>query len=425
MPSTSATYRLVVHLGFAAARPLGAFDAKTRRGLSLRAGAVARITDWAAAARDATRPLAWFHAPSVGEGLQARAVLDVFRRRHPDWQVAYTYFSPSAERFAQDIGADIAEVLPADRGADVATALDALRPRLLVFTKLDIWPELATRAAARGTRVALVAGTVRPGSGRLRWPARSLLAPGYRALARAGAVATEDAERLVELGVRRERITVTGDPRHDSVQARVRAVPTGDPLLRFGGAPTLVAGSTWPPDEDVLLAAFREVRARHPAAQLVLVPHEPHEAALARVERQAAAYSLPAPVRLSAATGPVPLLLVDRVGVLAALYGAGTCAYVGGGFGRAGLHSVLEPAAWGLPVAFGPGWRESRDATDLLGEEAAVEVTTAAELQARWIDWIGDDVRRLAQGARARALVARGAGAAERSADLLDELLRD
>jgi 3-deoxy-D-manno-octulosonic-acid transferase len=112
------------------------------------------------------------------------------------------------------------------------------------------------------------------------------------------------------------------------------------------------------------------------------------------------------------------------VGVLAALYGAGTMAWVGGGFGRAGLHSVLEPAAWALPVAVGPNWRESRDAEDLIRDGAAVEVRTAGELATRWIGWIEDDAARRRQGERARARVARGSGAAERSADLLDELLR-
>lgn len=423
MPPTSVAYRLFIHLGFGAVRPLGAFHAKARRGLSLRAGAVARLKSWADVARDTARPLAWFHAPSVGEGLQARAVLDAFRRRHADWQFAYTFFSPSAERFAHDLRADIAEILPADRAADVDGALDALTPDLLVFTKLDLWPELATRAAARGTRVALVAGTVRPGSGRLRWPVRALLEPGYAALTRVGAVADDDAARLVELGVPRERITVTGDPRHDSVQARVRAVPAHDPLLRFGGAPTLVAGSTWPPDEEALLTAFVGVRSRHSAAQLILVPHEPDEPALARIELRAAELGLPAPVRLSSAEGPVPLLLVDRVGVLAALYGAGTCAWVGGGFGRSGLHSVLEPAAWGLPIAFGPNWRESRDAAELMREHAAVEVAAADALERQWLQWIGDDAGRQRQGACAAAVVARGTGAAERSADLLDELI--
>src|SRR6476661_1912886 len=82
-----------------------------------------------------------------------------------------------------------------------------------------------------------------------------------------------------------------------------------------------------------------------------------------------------APARLSAATGAVPLLVVDRVGALATLYGAGTMAYVGGGFGRAGLHSVLEPAAWGVPVAFGPRWRDSRDAALLLEAGAATALS--------------------------------------------------
>jgi len=425
MPPTSVAYRLFIHLAEGAVRAAGVLDAKVRRGVALRAGGVERLTAWGRTARVASRPLAWFHAPSVGEGLQARAVLEAFRRRHPDWQVAYTFFSPSAESFAGRIGADIAEILPPDRVADVTAALDALRPELLVFTKLDLWPELAVRAAERGTKVALVAATVRPGSGRLRWPARTLLAPGYAAVARAGAIADDDAARLAQLGVPRARIVVTGDPRHDSAAARVAAVAADDPLLRYGhGAPTLVAGSTWPDDEDVLLQAFVSVRARCPEARLVLVPHEPDESALARTTTRSVDLGLPTPVRLSAANGPVPLLLVDRVGVLAALYGAGMMAWVGGGFGRAGLHSVLEPAAWGLPIAVGPNWRESHDAVELVREGAAVTVDTAEKLAARWLGWIDDDAGRRRQGEQSRAVVARGLGAAERSADLLDELLR-
>ena len=101
-------------------------------------------------------------------------------------------------------------------------------------------------------------------------------------------------------------------------------------------------------------------------------------------------------MRLSAATAPAPLILVDRVGVLATLYGAGTMAYVGGGFGRAGLHSVLEPAAWGLPVAFGPRWRESRDAALLLEAGAAEALdgrrsAAGEELYRIWSGWIEDE----------------------------------
>jgi 3-deoxy-D-manno-octulosonic-acid transferase len=191
-----------------------------------------------------------------------------------------------------------------------------------------------------------------------------------------------------------------------------------------------VAGSTWPPDEAVLLDAFALVRARHPEARLVLVPHEPTVDHLLALDRRATRAGLPVPARLSTATGPSPILVVDRVGVLAVLYGAGTMAYVGGGFGRAGLHSVLEPAAWGVPVVFGPRWQDSRDAALLLGggaaealEEAGGARGAGAALAERWERWIEDEPRRAAQGGRARAIVTQGLGAARRSAEMLAPLI--
>jgi 3-deoxy-D-manno-octulosonic-acid transferase len=191
----------------------------------------------------------------------------------------------------------------------------------------------------------------------------------------------------------------------------------------------MVAGSTWPADEAVLLRAFTALSRRRPDARLILVPHEPTSDHLARLERAARSAGLPTPVRLSAAESPTTLILVDRVGVLAALYGAGTMAYVGGGFGSAGLHSVLEPAAWALPVAFGPRWRNSRDAALLLDAGAAIALRpysvkrAAGALEAEWEDWMSDEVRRQAQGQRARAVVERGMGASEHSARMLAELI--
>jgi 3-deoxy-D-manno-octulosonic-acid transferase len=206
-------------------------------------------------------------------------------------------------------------------------------------------------------------------------------------------------------------------------------VAASEPLLRFGaGAPTLVAGSTWAADEVVLLSAFARVRARHPDARLVLVPHEPTGEHLAALDRRAAGLGLHAPTRLSAADGPAPLLVVDRVGALATLYGAGTMAYVGGGYGRAGLHSVLEPAAWGVPVAFGPRWHESREAALLLEGGVAEALggsgeTGIASMVKVWEGWLTGEDRRREAGARAREIVTRGLGAARRSAEMLAELI--
>ncbi len=430
MPSTTWEYRTALRLGTALIPSLGMLSPRLRAATRARRDAGERLLDWARSSRDDTRPLVWFHAASVGEGLQADSVLRQLRRLRPDCQLIYTHFSPSAESLAARLPVDVADYLPYDLPDGVARLLAALQPDLLVFAKLDLWPELSTRASTTGTEVAIVAATVSPGSGRLRWPVRGLLRPGYRVVTAAAAISPDDAIRLTRLGVPAERIRVLGDPRFDSVAERVSGVDPSDPLLGFGrGAPTMVAGSTWPPDEQVLLRAFAGVLRRNRDARLILVPHEPTEAHLSAVERMAAAAGLASPVRLSVAGAPAPLLLVDRVGALAVLYGAGTMAYVGGGFGRAGLHSVLEPAAWSVPVAFGPGWRNSRDAELLLGAGGATALPTkslrraAVALEKQWNNWIMDEAGRRDQGSRARAVVESGVGAAERSAEMLVQLI--
>jgi 3-deoxy-D-manno-octulosonic-acid transferase len=428
MPATSRSYRAAVRLGVGLAPLLGLVDPKVAAGHRRRRGAASRLAQWAAASRDRARPLAWFHAASVGEGRQAESVLLELRRLRPDCQLVYTHFSPSAEPLARRLAVDAADYLPYDVPAEVDRLLDALAPTLLVFAKLDLWPELATRASARGAAVALVAATVSAGSGRLRWPARSLLRAGYRAVGAAAAVSDADARRLASLGVAAEHIRVVGDPRFDSVADRVAAVAGDDPLLRFAAAgPALVAGSTWPADEAVLFSAFARVRATYPGARLIVAPHEPTPGQLDRLDRRAGAAALPSTTRLSSARGDETLLVVDRVGILATMYGAGVAAYVGGGFGRAGLHSVLEPAAWGLPVAFGPRWADSRDAALLLkaGAGAALPAGTAAVdgLANLWLDWLANDRQRRRQGELARAIVAAGQGAARRSAEWLADLI--
>ena len=430
MPSTSPGYRVALRVGTALAPALGVFSPRIRKATEARREAGDRLLDWARWHRDRSRPLVWFHAASVGEGLQAQSVLTALQSRRSDCQIVYTHFSPSAEEFARGLAVEAVDYLPYDLPDPVERLLAALEPDLLVFAKLDLWAELSTRAVTHGADVALVAATVRPGSGRLRWPVRRLLTPGYRAVTAAAAVASEDAVRLQRLGVAPDRIHIVGDPRFDSVSDRVRRVQRSDPLLEWGaGAPTLVAGSTWPLDELVVLQAFRLVRQQHAEARLIVVPHEPTVEHLSRLEQMVLGLGLPAAVRLSQAQSAVPLLVADRVGALATLYGAGTMAYVGGGFGTAGLHSVLEPAAWGIPVAFGPRWRQSRDAGLLLEAGAAVALPArkgsapGRALSSQWKRWIADDGARREQGSRAASVVEDGRGASDRTAALLDQLI--
>ena len=411
------------------ARALVAFAPANGRGSKLvetfaaRRGALARLE---AFVRDPARPLLWMHAPSVGEGLQARPVIDLVRAHHPRAQLAYTYFSPSARAFAAQLPVDVRDVLPFDVARDMRRALAALAPTALVFSKLDVWPTLAREASARGTRLGLISATLARGSSRRSRVAHALLRDAYARLDRVGAISPDDADRLISLGVPSSRVTVTGDTRYDQVWARAQAIDRDSALLQplASDRPTLVAGSTWPADEAVLLAAWTRLRARVPAARLIIAPHEPTPAHLAPIAQWAQGAGLRVARLHDPAAATADVILVDRVGVLGDLYALASIAFVGGGFHAAGLHSVIEPAAFGAPVVFGPRHEASRDAGLLLDDDAAISVRDADAMRAALDRWIGSLAERTAAGAAARRVVHRGLGAAERSYAIVNDLLR-
>ena len=380
---------------------------------------------FAAFTRAAGAPLLWMHAPSVGEGLQARPVLELFRARAPRTQLAYTYFSPSASRFAEALDVDFRDVLPFDTIGDARAALGALDPTALVFSKLDVWPTLAREASRRGTRLGLVSATLASGSSRSGGLASALLHDAYARLDAVGAISADDAERLVALGVPSGHIRVTGDTRYDQVWARAEAADRSSALLAplRSGRTTLVAGSTWPADERPLLEAWTRLRARTPDARLIIAAHEPTPTHLAPIDRWWRSAGLRGAHLGDANCANADVIVVDRVGVLGDLYALADVAYVGGGFHAAGLHSVLEPAAFGSPVVFGPQHHNSRDAALLIEAGGAVTVSDASSLEAALAPWLTDAELRRAAGKAARAVVQRGLGAAERSYQLVSELM--
>ena len=365
------------------------------------------------------------HAPSVGEGLQARPVLDIVRHERSDVQLAYTHFSPSAATFARSLDVDFRDYLPFDTAGDARAALDALRPTALVFSKLDVWPILVEHAANRGVALGMISATLATGSSRRSRFAGALLRAAYARIDAVGAIDVADADRLVELGVRPGAVRVTGDTRYDQVWQRAARVDRSSQLLRHVASdrPTLVAGSTWPADEGPLLSAWNELRRAKSDVRLMLAPHEPSATSLARLEQWARSSGLSSRRLGDPDAADANVILVDRTGVLGDLYAIGDCAYVGGGFHAAGLHSVLEPAAFGLPVLFGPRYQNSRDAALLLQSGGGATAAAAAEITAVLRRWLIGTEARVEAGARARAMVRAGLGAARRSYELVERLL--
>lgn len=401
-------------------------DGKTTIALRARHGIRNRYAGWAIAQRDVRRPMIWMHAPSVGEGLQARPVLTLLRARHPEAQLAYTFFSPSAEEFSRGLDVDFRDYLPFDSAGDMSAALEALKPDALVFSKLDVWPELVRQARARAVKIGMISATLAASSRRRGGLATLLLRDAYAALDAVGAVDRADSDRLVELGVRPEVIEITGDTRFDQVAQRAAAVDRESRLLAHlgTGQPTLVAGSTWPADEAPLLDGVLRARARVPGLRIILAPHEPAQAHLESVERWALRRGLTVARVDAREADQADVILVDRFGVLGELYALADVAFVGGGFHDAGLHSVLEPAAYGAPVLFGPKHTKSRDALLLLQARGARTVSGAGDVERALVEWFGNPVARGAAGDAAKTMVESGRGAAERSLALVETLMR-
>jgi len=251
-------YDAVANLARAATTVAPAGGAKITRALSDRRGLIERYRDWSAAHRDATKPLLWMHAPSVGEGLMARPVLAELRERQPHTQLAYTWYSPSAVKFAATLDVEFRDYLPIDTVGDMSAALDALRPTAIVYSKLDLWSNLTTLASERDVKLGMISASLSATSSRRSRFAKAILRDAYACLDAVGAVDGSDADRLIEIGVRPEVIQITGDTRYDQVWARAADIGTKEAMLAplRSSRPLIIAGSTWASDEAVLFPAF-------------------------------------------------------------------------------------------------------------------------------------------------------------------------
>lgn len=407
-------------------------ESKFARGVRGMHESVGRLEEWSRAGRDPKRPLVWFHAPSVGEGLQARAVMEALRALHPDVQLAYTFFSPSAESFAAGSPADVHAFLPLDRMRNARRLLDALQPSALIFTKTEVWPNYAREAARRGVPTALLSATLPSSSSRLMAPARALLAPVHSRLTMVAAISSADARRFERLHVAPERTRVMGDARFDQVARRASKLDRAVPHLALLGEKkplTIVAGSTWPADEDRLLPAVAALLDQPGPARLIVAPHEPTAAHLggleARLSKLGLSHSRLTGIEAGAGGGVPPVVLIDRMGILGDLYALADIAYVGGGFGSAGLHSVLEPAAFGAPILFGPRYGNSREAGELIAVGGARAVGDSQTLRQQLEEWAETSESREAAGSAALDYVEAGLGAAEKGAHLVLEVLEN
>lgn len=399
---------------------------KVRRGIRGRMGEGERLRNIRNRCNEGKRRVI-VHCASAGELESAIPLMQSLREQH-DVEILLSYYSPSAvERAMKVEEANEHFYLPVDTRGRMRRMLDILEPSLIVFVKHDIWPNLVWEASDRDIPVVLVNGNFRPDSRRLKRAAIPFGRAVLPHLTAIYAVARDDGKRFRFLAGDKPRIHAEGDTRFDRVRQRALKGREDQGALaeKLVGRPVAVAGSTWSADEKRLLPAFAEVKKELPDATLLIVPHEPSPERIRQIMAACVEAGLSSLTQGEVVSGadPVDVVVDDRVGVLAGMYGLGRVAYVGGAFG-AGVHSVIEPAVFGIPVLFGPKHLMSHEARDLIALGAAIQVEEVSTLTEQLLAGLRGDVESLQRGEKAAAFVQERSGVAKRLTAHLADIAR-
>lgn len=312
------------------------------------------------------KPYVWIHAASLGEFEQGRPLIEKIRRENPEVKILLTFFSPSGYEVRKNFSeVDAVCYLPLDIKSRVKEFLDIVNPCMAVFVKYEFWGNYLQELKRRGIPTYIISSIFRPSQIFFKpWGAM------FRNMLRCYThvyVQDERSRQLLE-GIGVTNVTVAGDTRFDRVTDIMRSCVEIPQAAAFvDDAPvTIVAGSTWPPDEEYLIPYFNS----HPELKLIIAPHEVEPKRLDAIERKLTRKSC----RLSSATPEeareADCLIIDGYGKLSSTYSYGDIAYVGGGFGVS-IHNINEAAVYGMPVLFGPNYRKFKEAYDLIDVKGA------------------------------------------------------
>ena len=366
----------------------------------------------------------WIHAVSVGEVQAALPLVEALKARHPAVTLLVTTMTPTgSDRVRAGLGDRVRHsYLPYDLPGFVTRFLERTRPRVAILMETELWPNLVAGCRQRGIPVVIANARLSARSARGYARVDGLTRPMLQSIHAVAAQSQDDATRLIALGARAPRVSVTGSVKFD-LRVSVATVEQGRALReRWGtGRSVLIAASTHEGEDELVLDAFSQVLDRVPDCLLVLVPRHPERfetvAVLARRRGFATARRTAGPADCSA----VDVYVGDTMGELMAFYAGADVAFVGGSLVPVGGHNVLEPASLGLPVVHGPYYFNFAEITSRLREEgAAHQVAGPRELAGTVCELLIDAERRHAMGERGQAFVQRNRGAIERVVDLVE-----
>lgn len=364
----------------------------------------------------------WFHAASLGEFEQGRPLMERIRKEYPQYKILLTFYSPSGYEVRKNYeGADIICYMPVDTRLNAIRFLRLVRPVMAFFIKYEFWSNFLHILKHRNIPTYSVSSIFREDQVFFKWYGRSYA--GVLKCFTRFFVQNEESKRLLE-GIGITAVDVVGDTRFDRVlqiKEAAKQLPicetfrTGVASSQSAGVPhhdfkVFVAGSSWPPDENIFIPFFNE----HKDWRLLIAPHVIAEEHLKLIfslikGKKVVRYTQTTPEEAAEAD----VLIIDCFGLLSSMYNYGDVAYIGGGFG-VGIHNTLEAAVWNMPVIFGPNNKKFQEAQGLLKSGGGFEINTYEDFSGLMSSLMNDETFLKQAGDKAGTFVAHLAGATDK-----------
>jgi 3-deoxy-D-manno-octulosonic-acid transferase len=395
-------YSIFIYLFYLAVMLAAPFNQKARLWIAGRMKWRARLKHW----NPAGAKVFWFHAASLGEFEQGRPLIEALKEQLPHCKIVLTFFSPSGYEIRKNFQmADLVCYLPLDTRRNSRDFIGMVKPDAAFFIKYEFWYFFLLQLRQAGTPVYLVSGIFRKSQAFFHpygfWSRRKL--KGFTHF-----FVQDEASADHLKSIHLNNTSVTGDTRFDRVAdiaAHARTIEIA--AIFAGGSFCVVAGSTWPHDEDIL-ASY--ISTSDESTRFIIAPHEVDEGHISRLQKIIKKNSIRfSHADLQSLTG-YQVLIIDNIGMLSSLYRYGQIAYIGGGFGK-GIHNILEAAAYGMPVVFGPNYQKFREAKDMIASGAAFSISSLQELVQTMNRLMNHKEIRLAASEKAKEYIALSRGA--------------
>jgi 3-deoxy-D-manno-octulosonic-acid transferase len=366
-------YDILVYLASFFLKILAFFDPKIKKFVSGRQKTFPILKDHIAK----SDKVIWIHCASLGEFEQGRPVMEALKATFPKKKLVLTFFSPSGYEIRKSYKlADVVCYLPMDTHRHSKKFLDLVHPEMVIFVKYEFWPNILRLLGKEKIKTMLVSGIFRPNQSFFKWYGKGM----KNSLdAFTHFFVQDENSKMLLQKIGYDNVQVTGDTRFD----RVIAITSQDNTLGFmdqfkGSNHLLVAGSTWKEDEDLLVSYInKEATERE---KFVIVPHNIHELQVEQlrntISKEVVLYS----EHHNSDLTNYQVLILDTIGILTKVYSYADVAYIGGGFTKSGVHNILEPATYGIPIVIGPNYNKFKEVIDLVGLKACYSIDDSKKL---------------------------------------------